>query len=80
MSTPDHAMHPKTGGVILIRRGEPGYQPVDTQLRADVLNALLDPVPTPLQIEAMLIGSMFGWDVPGANPELLRERRGGAGQ
>ena len=70
-------MHPETGDVILMRRGEPGYQPVDTQLRADVLNALLDPVPTPLQIEAMLIGSMFGWAVPGANPEL---RRGGAGR
>ena len=73
-------MHPETGGITLIRRGEPGYQPVQTRWTANVLNALLDPVPTPLQIEAMLIGSMFEWDVPGANPELLRERRGGAGQ
>ena len=24
-----HATHPETGGVVLIRRGEPGYQPVE---------------------------------------------------
>lgn len=73
-----HAEHPETGGIILIRRGEPGYRPVATDMSADVLNAVLDPVPTSLQIEAMLVGSMFGWDVPGADPEVLRARRGGA--
>ena len=29
-------------------------------MAADVLNALLDPVPTPLQVEAMLIMSKQG--------------------
>ena len=72
-----HARHPETGSVILIRRGEPGYYPVDTNLSAEMLNACLDPVPTALQVEAMLIGSMFGWRAPGARPAALRERRRG---
>ena len=72
-----HAQHPETGSVILIRRGEPGYSPVETRLSVETLNACLDPVPTALQVEAMLIGSMFGWDAPGAQPAVLRERRRG---
>ena len=69
-----HAQHPETGDVILIRRGEPGYRYVTTTLTADMLNARLQPPPTMLQIDAMLIGSMFGWHVAGANPDLLREK------
>ena len=69
-----HATHPETGGVVLIRRGEPGYRPVNTDRSAEALNALLDPVPTLAQVEAMLIGSMFGWDVPGADPTVRRAR------
>ena len=72
-----HARHPETGTVILIRRGEPGYHPVNTSLSVETLNACLDPIPTALQVEAMLIGSMFGWDAPGAQPAVLRERRRG---
>ena len=30
--------------------------------------------PAALQVEAMLICSMFGWDVPGALPKMHRER------
>ena len=71
-----HARHPTDGTIVLIRRGEMGFQPVETTLSAELLNALLEPVPTPRQIEAMLIGSMFGWDVPGADPDRPAHERG----
>lgn len=61
--------HDKAQGappVIGIRRGESGYYPIFTRLSADELNAQNGV--TPAQREAMHNGSLFGWDVPGANP------------
>jgi len=55
------------GQVIAIRRGEPGYYPIVTALTAEELNG--DANITAAQISAMLAGSLFGWDVPGADPE-----------
>ena len=65
---------PSTGQLICIKRGESGYYPSrwDTGNRAqneelaDKLNENLGVTPT--QRQAMEIGSMAGWDVPGADP------------
>ncbi len=50
------------------------YHPVETDLTPGQLNSVLGEVPTALQADAMLTGCMFGWDVPGADPDKLRER------
>jgi hypothetical protein len=63
---PGHGVPP----VIAVKRGESGYYPIYTHLTADELNK---GKVTPPQREAMLIGSMFGWDVPGANPDHYDE-------
>ena len=56
--------------VILIRRGEKGYYPVTTRATADKLNSTLEPVPTSAQVKAMEAGSMWGFDVPAADPAV----------
>lgn len=55
-----------------LHRGVPGYTPLrrhDTaeaaQRQCDRLNVGV----TPAQLEAMQIGAMFGWHVPGADPD-----------
>lgn len=57
--------------VIRVKRGEMGFYPVYTRLSADDLNR--DLRVTPAQREAMLIGSLMGWHVPGANPEFWED-------
>lgn len=54
------------GKPILIRRGVMGYYPAPT-IDVDGFNERHNV--TPAQREAMEIGSMFGWEVPGANPD-----------
>ena len=58
-----------TGATICIRRGKMGFYPIVTEATATYLNSLLGPPPTPAQIGAMEVGSMFGWDVPGADSD-----------
>lgn len=69
------AQLPSTGETIVIVRGESGYRPIDSVCPPEMLNAALPEPPTPEQVQAMLIGSMFGWDVPGADPDVLRGTR-----
>ncbi len=62
--------------VILIKRGENGYHryydgTIKGKEAAAELNERLGI--TPAQAEAMLVGSMFGWHVPGARPEMYSE-------
>ena len=57
---------PGASPVIAVKRGESGYYPIHTPLSADELN--VNAGVTPAQREAMHIGSMMGWTVPGANP------------
>ena len=77
---------PGTGQLICIKRGESGYYPSDWSTKdvhenrriADEQNHKMGV--TPVQEEAMRIGSMCGWDVPGADPdncEDIVQRRGG---
>ena len=68
-----------TGQLICIKRGESGYYPSkwDTGDKernvelADELNENLGV--TPVQRQAMEVGSMAGWDVPGADPAKYME-------
>lgn len=78
---------PDTGALICIKRGESGYYPSDwntsdrernMQIRDDANESL---GVTTAQRQAMEAGSMFGWDVPGADPANYRvapcQQRGG---
>ena len=61
-----YARHPETGATVLIVRGEDGYHPVRTFLTPGQLNSALAEPPTAAQVRAMLVGSMFSWQVPAA--------------
>lgn len=72
-----------TGEIICIKRGKSGYYPSDwngpdPELNAIKTNELNDQLGvTPEQRQAMEIGSMFGWDVPGADPANWKQRQKG---
>lgn len=68
-----YARNNVSGEVIIIKNGESGYYPLDyKELRSvDELNKGLGV--TKAQAEAMSVGSMFGWDVPGADPNNYDE-------
>jgi len=57
---------PSTGDTILIERGESGYRPMAGNPDMDALNKGFKC--SIAQREAMFCGSMFGWNVPGADP------------
>lgn len=56
----------ETGQAIVLKRGESGYWPVPEGTTVEQFNAAL--AATAAQVAAMEIGSVFGWDVPGADP------------
>jgi hypothetical protein len=60
------ATNPATGSSVLIKRGEAGYY---SYPGLDVNGFNQRAGVTAPQVEAMICGSMFGWDVPGANPD-----------
>lgn len=70
---------PDTGALICIKRGESGYYPSDwntsdkernLQIRDDANESL---GVTDAQRHAMEVGSMFGWNVPGADPKSYEQ-------
>ena len=76
----DVLLHPQVyRRPICIRRGESGYYPSDWDTGdkeqnvelADQLNEQLGV--SPIQRQAMEVGSMCGWDVPGADPAKYEE-------
>jgi hypothetical protein len=58
------------GSPIIIKRGESGYYPAQPDSNPDDFNKFYGV--TPAQVAAMEIGSMCGWEVPGANPDNWR--------
>lgn len=82
-----YSVHESTGELIVIKRGECGYHQTDYSTEdkernvelADYNNERLGI--TPIQRRAMEIGSICGWDVPGADPAkytaLVQKRTGG---
>ncbi len=61
------ARNPTNNKPIIIKRGERGYFPAAEDLNIQMFNRRLNV--TAAQVEAMLVGSMFGFDVPGADPD-----------
>ncbi|MET3436027.1 hypothetical protein [Sphingomonas sp. 1185] len=59
-------LSPITHQPIVIERGHAGHWPLPDDMTIERINAVFKAAPP--QIEAMLVGSMFGWDVPGADP------------
>lgn len=53
--------------VICVKRGESAYYAIYTTRTAEELNGELGV--TPEQAAAMVHGSLFGWDTPGADPD-----------
>jgi hypothetical protein len=65
------AVRPETGETILIKRGVPGYFEIEERASpAKIYNELRGI--TPEQVQAMIAGSMFGWDAPVANVEYWK--------
>lgn len=60
-----------TGETIVIKVGETGYFKSEDQRPADELNEIIEV--TKAQRMAMEVGSMFGWEVHGANPNNWTE-------
>ena len=71
---------PGMGDLIILKRGETGYyrsdwgtdDKVENQEIADSHNRRRGI--TPAQVEAMQVGSMCGFDVPGANPQIYFDK------
>jgi hypothetical protein len=55
-----------TGEPILIRRGVAGFWPMFPSFDPEAFNTRHGI--SPAQVQAMMCGSMFGWDVPAADP------------
>ena len=74
-----YSILPSTGDVIIIKHGESGYYRCEYSTEdkafnrefANDRNAKLGV--SKAQIEAMLAGSMYGWDVPAADPKSYDE-------
>lgn len=67
-----YAAHPEDGHVVVIIREEAGYREslasIEAGVTAEEINKAIGI--TPEQANAMLAGSMFGWECPAARGEV----------
>ena len=74
-----YSVLPGTGELIIIKRGESGYYRTDYSSKDKAENIEMKDFNnerlgvTKVEEECMKVGSMFGWDVPGANPNNYDE-------
>jgi len=67
---------PGAGDLIILKRGETGYYRSDWETGDKAQNAEIASLHNqrrginPAQVEAMVTGSMYGFHVPGANPQI----------
>lgn len=61
METPESVKHATKAPMICVEYNVPGYWPIWSSATADELNEGRNTV-----VATVLIGSMFGWDCPGA--------------
>ena len=71
-----YSTHPETKKPILISYAEQGFYPVRIPEGSTVESFNKALGVTPAQRQAMEIGSMFGWRVPGANPKTFEKADG----
>lgn len=65
-----------TGEPAILKRGEPGYyrgEAMGIETDEDIARFNDERNVTPAMVEAMTFGSMFGWDLPGAQLEAGEE-------
>lgn len=70
-----YAEHPVSEELIQIVKGLEGYFPIEDgrcNIPTDQLNQVIGVTDVRI-IEAMMCGSMFGWDAPGADPNNYDE-------
>lgn len=67
------AKDPTSGEWVRVIKGMHGFIPMGSEAEADALNRLHKSATLPSVQEAMLVGSMFGWTVPGVDPALYEK-------
>ena len=75
-----YSVHESTGELIVIKRGECGYYPTnystpDKEQNVELADQLNEKLGVDMwQRQAMEVGSICGWDVPGADPSQYQEQ------
>ena len=77
-----YSVHESTGELIVIKRGECGYYPTDyntsdKEKNVELADRLNEKLGVDMwQRQAMEVGSICGWTVPGADPAKYQEQQG----
>lgn len=65
--------NPSTDELVIIQRGHTGYWPLPDSYTQEDINKINEGIDD-ATLEAMQHGSVFGFDLPIANPELYRDK------
>jgi len=68
---PEFCYYDNNGEVVIIKKGMSGYFATDFKKPVIELNKSLGV--TEGQVEAMVVGSMFGWNCTGADPNYYND-------